>query len=253
MKKAFIITSSIEVNNEHPLTYSKTRSFFTNDERMRQTIMTVASLDSLCDSETDFYLLDTSNNWVHLAEHLKYQKNLKFISVKDYYPDIFNLVTTHPHKSVCEAMILSTFMRRQKNELRQYDMFFKMTGRYFLDSSFDMSIINTQSIDKIYYKRPLEFQWRDEWNYHAVDLREKQNTNTLRQYCSVFFGWGKNYNNYFLDMFTAIPTILKHSDMSHLDVETLGYYLTRPFAKDIVETNWLVYGWDGASGRFWRY
>jgi hypothetical protein len=44
MKTAFIITSAINVSNDHPLTYSKTRSHFNADERCRQTIFSVNSI-----------------------------------------------------------------------------------------------------------------------------------------------------------------------------------------------------------------
>jgi uncharacterized radical SAM superfamily protein len=77
MKKAFIVTSSIEVNNNHPLSYSPVRSYFSNEERFRQTIMTVASLDLISDSETVIYILDTSENWSTYKAQLSYQKNLK--------------------------------------------------------------------------------------------------------------------------------------------------------------------------------
>ena len=253
MKKAFIITSAIEVNNKFPLTYSDKRSFFNTEERLRQTVMTLASLDGLCDKDTYYYVLDVSNEWHSFAELLHYQKNLRFISVKERFPEIFEEVTTHPHKTVCESTILATFMRNYRAELSQYDFVFKMTGRYFLDSSFDTSIFTETNKDKIFYKRPLEFEWKDEWNYHMVDRRREQGTNTLRQYCSVLFGWGQSHYDHFLDMFTAVPSILKQPAYSHLDIETFGHYFTRPYESDIIETGWLVYGWDGATGRFWRY
>ena len=112
MKKAFIVTSSIEVNNNHPLSYSPVRSYFSNEERFRQTIMTVASLDLISDSETVIYILDTSENWSTYKAQLSYQKNLKFISVKDEFPEIYNTVTTHPQKSHCECLALSKFIRK---------------------------------------------------------------------------------------------------------------------------------------------
>jgi len=253
MKKAFVITSAIETRNQFPLTYSKKRSHFDAEERLRQTVMTVASLDQVSDDDTCLYILDVSENWQAHAHLLAYQRNLKFISVKEQFPDIYELVTTHPHKSVCEATILSKFLRQYKNELGNFDYVFKMTGRYFLDRSFNTDLFTAENTNKIFYKRPLEFEWRDEWQYHAVDLRQQQGTNTLRQYCSVLFGWGSAHYNNMLDILTTIPSILKQPAYSHLDVETLGYYFTRPFAASIIETSWLVYGWDGASGKFWRY
>ena len=112
MKKAFIVTSSIEVNNNNPLTYSTVRSYFSNEERLRQTIMTIASLDLVSDTETTIYILDTSENWQQYRDQLLYQKNLKFISIKEEFPDIYEIVTTHPQKSYCECLSVSTFIRK---------------------------------------------------------------------------------------------------------------------------------------------
>lgn len=252
MKKAFIITSAIEVDNKFPLTYSDKRSFFSNEERLRQTIMSIAFVDSLRDDIT-IYLLDTSDEWTKFRDLFVYQRNLKFISVKEQFTDIHNKVTTHPNKSYCECLMMSHFLRRYKNELTQYDFVFKLSGRYFLDSSFDISICNELNSNKIFYKRPLEFEWKDQWNYGLVDRRKEQRTNTLRQYVSILFGWSKPHYNHFLDMFTGMACLLDQPNFTHLDIETLGYYFTRPFENDIIEYPWIVYGWDGASGRFWRY
>ena len=252
MKKAFIITSAIEVDNKFPLTYSDKRSHFSTEERLRQTIMSIAFLDLQKDDIT-IYLLDCSNDWQKYRDLFYYQRNLKFISVKEHFPEIQKLATTHPNKSYCECLIMSNFLRTWKKELLEYDFIFKLSGRYFLDSSFDISICNEQNRDKIFYKKPLEFEWRDEWNYGLVDRRKEQNTNTLRQYVSILFGWSRTHLDHFLDMFTGMACLLNQPSYSHLDIETLGYYFTRPFEQNIIENNWMVYGWDGASGKFWRY
>ena len=252
MKKAFIITSAIEVDNNFPLTYSDKRSFFSNEERLRQTIMSIAFVDRLRDDIT-IYLLDTSRDWSKFRDLFRYQRNLKFVSVADEFPDIHEKVTTHPNKSYCECLMMSHFLRKYRSEFDQYDFVFKLSGRYFLDSSFDIGICRQENADKIFYKRPLEFEWRDEWNYRLVDRRKEQGTNTLRQYVSILFGWTKPHYNHFLDMFTGMACLLNQPSYSHLDIETLGYYFTRPFEQDIIENEWVVYGWDGASGKFWRY
>ena len=252
MKKAFIITSAIEVDNNFPLTYSDKRSHFSNEERLRQTIMSIAFVDRLRDDIT-IYLLDTSKDWTKFRDLFRYQRNLKFISVAEEFPDIHEKVTTHPNKSYCECLMMSHFLRKYKMEFMQYDFVFKLSGRYFLDGSFDIGICSEENSNKIFYKRPLEFEWRDEWNYNLVDRRKEQGTNTLRQYVSILFGWTKPHYDHFLDMFTGMSCLLNQPSYSHLDIETLGYYFTRPFEQDIIENEWIVYGWDGASGKFWRY
>jgi len=253
MKKAFIITSAIEINNNNPLTYSTVRSYFSNEERLRQTIMTVAALDSASNSDTTIYLLDTSENWQQYRDQLAYQKNLKFISIKEEFPEIFETVTTHPQKSYCECLSMSTFMRKYQKELFENDYIFKISGRYFIDSTFDTVLFNKYNTDKIFYKQPIKWDWKDNWQYSLVDRRQEQGDNNLCQYSSVLFGWGKKHHKNFLDLWSGMAAMLVLPHMYHYDIETLVYYLTRPFERDIIETDWTVYGWLGPTGEFTRY
>ena len=253
MKKAFIVGSAIEVNNKHPLTYNPVRSYFSNEERFRQTVMTIAALDQVSDSDTVIYLVDTSENWQMYQNLFSYQKNLKFVSVKNELPEIYDIITTHPQKSYCECLLMATFVKKYKQELSEFDYTFKLSGRYFIDGSFDTTLFNKYNTDKIFFKQPIKWEWKDQWNYHMVDLRKEQGDNTLRQYSTVLYGWGKKHYNTFLDIFTVSAAILSQDNMSHYDIETIGYYMTRPYERDIVETDWIVYGWLGPSGQFMRY
>lgn len=253
MKKAFIITSAIEVNKDKALTYSSSRSHFDDNERLRQTIATIASVDQATDDDTTIFLLDISNNWQQYRDILSYQKNLRFVSVKEEFPKIFDIVRTHPQKSHCECLMLATFMRAYKDELSQYDFQFKFSGRYLLDRSFDKSIFNESTRGKVFYKQPMTWPWNDNWGYQMVDSREEQGDNNLRQYCSVLVGWSREYQERYTDLFTASASILSLEKMYHYDIETLSYYFTRPYKEDIIETNWMIYGWLGPNGQFVRY
>jgi hypothetical protein len=253
MKKAFIVTSAIEVDYTKPLTYSIKRSFFSEEERFRQTISTIACLDMAGDHDTTIYLVDMSDNWEKYKSLLFYQYNLKFVSVKNEFPEIFEEVRSHPNKSRGECLLLSTFMRAYAEELKQYDFMFKLSGRYLLDGSFDIGICNEENRNKIFYKKPMIFDWSDDWGYEMVDRRTEQGDQKLRQYCSVFFGWSKPYREKFSDMFTTMSSILAQPNLMKYDHETLGYFFTRGYADDIIETDWLVYGWWGGDGRFVRY
>ena len=253
MKKAFIVTSAIEVNNNNPLTYSTVRSYFSNEERFRQTVATIVTLDLLSDSETTIYLLDSSENWEQYRDQLLYQRNLKFISVKSEFPEIYKTVTTHPQKSYCESLLVSTFMVKYQKELFENDYILKMSGRYLIDRSFDPVLLNEYNTDKIFFKQPIKWDWRDSWCYSLVDRRQDQGDNNLCQYSSVIFGWGKQHHKHFMDLWLGMAAMLVLPHMSHFDIETLSYYLTRPFEKDIIETDWIVYGWLGTTGHFTRY
>jgi hypothetical protein len=48
-----------------------------------------------------------------------------------------------------------------------------------------------------------------------------------------------------------IAEFLKDPANFHYDVETLIHFYTRPYEKDIIEVDWKIYGWKGASGEFY--
>lgn len=253
MKKAIIITSAIEVNNDYPLTYSNVRSFFNTEERLRQTVATIAGLDAALDNDTTMYLVDISENSSHYGSLFYYQsKNLKYISVKEQMSDIWKDVTTHKNKSYCEQLIIFKFIETYKEELEQYDFYMKLSGRYLIDGNFKINFFDTVS-PGFYFKPPLKFDWNDSWGYSLVDRRHIQGDNKLYQYCSVIYGWSKEFMDQYRDISRVIIEYCSHPSGMSYDVETLLYFFTRQFENYITETPWIIYGWDGTSGRFLRY
>jgi hypothetical protein len=253
MKKAFIVTSAIEVDNNYPLTYSATRTHFDSTDRFRHTVFTVASLDGIRDPDVTIYIIDASDNWETFSGVLGYQKNLKFISIKQEFPEIYNTVRSHKNKGHCESLMLTKFIEKYKTELDQYDYIFKLSGRYFIDSNFKIDIFTQENIDKIFFKSPLKFDWIENWNYKMVDRRSVQNNNKLYQYSSVLYGWGKNNTDRMLDIYRVISVFTDQNSGVNYDIETLLYFFTREFENQIIETDWVVYGWDGTAGNFLRY
>lgn len=249
MKIAFIVSSSIQVDNQYPLTYSHIRSYFNNEERLRHTVFTINSLERFKDTST-IYLVDTSRESEYYRKFFSYQANLKYISVHDEFSEIYNEVISHPHKSRCEGLILNKFMDTYAHELDQYDFIFKISGRYFFDSSFSVDQLEK---DKLLFKAHHSFEWRDEWQLHYLDLRQSQLDNTLRQYPSVLFGWDRKFNTIMKNMFLQIANTVTEPGKSGSDMETLLYYFTRLYESSIIEYNWIVYGWTGTSGQFVRY
>jgi hypothetical protein len=249
MKKAVILTSVINPLANFPLTYNPRRSAFLADDRLYHTMITLASLNQLLDSNTTIYILELSANCLDYKDQLD-KPNVKFINVKEQFAEIYDEITTHANKSRCETLLMSKFLKKYQDELADYDVLIKSSGRYFTDRSFDASVFTS---DKLFFKSPLIFEWQNSWGYQYVDRRVAQGDNKLRQYSSVFFAWGKKYYQEYLNMFIEMSDILKQPDMQHYDIETLLYFLTRKFDTDIVENNWTVYGWDGAGGHFVKY
>lgn len=254
MKHAYIVTSMIQPRTDIPLTYSPIRSYFNADDRLKHTIMTIASLDSLTDKRSSIiYLLELSEHTNAYQTYFGYQSNLKFINVKEEFPEIYREITSHANKSRCETLLMSYFLKKYEQELSDCEFITKVSGRYFLDGSFDTSIFSPENSNKLFFKSPLAYEWKDEWGYDFVDLRSKTGDNLLRQYSSVVFTWTKPYYTKILTMYDTMADLLSRPTMQHYDIETLLYFLTREYSDDIIETDWIVYGWIGPTGQFTRY
>ncbi len=247
--KLFIIPSTIQPR-EGRFTYANTRSVFSTEERLRQTIFTVNSIQNAY-PDSHVILLDSSDNYQQFKIDLRHIPNLELVAVKELSPENAEVINTHPNKSLCECLMMNTFYTKFKKQIKEYDYIIKTCGRYFYFNFTDY--FTEENKDKIFFKRPLNFNWNEGWNYHFVDRRQEQNNNKLHQYCTVLFAFGSVHLEKFMDINESVIHFLKQPSMSHYDIETLSYYLTRPYEKHIIEVDWKVSGWDGTSGRFMYY
>ena len=250
MKKCFYVTSCIDVENNIPFTYSKQRSFFSNEERFRQTVYTVNSINCLC-PDAHIFVLDTSKPNQKYKLILESYPNVQYIQMINYLNETeHKIITEGNHKTVGELVLIQNFIKNFKFELTNYDYLFKLSGRYYLDNTFDSKKFKSK---KIYFKTPLMFEWEESWNYEMVDRRKEQENNFLYQYSPVFYGYHSSYLDYFEKLYSNILNIIEDPNAQHYDIETLMYFLTRKDKEFIIEDSILVNGWDGCSGEFFRY
>lgn len=250
-RTAFLVTSVIDPSAA-PLYYTPTRSIFTAAERFRQTQYTIACIDRMAPPDSTIFLLEASPTDTPWRADLDYQKNLVYIPIKDQYPAIYDAIRTHPNKSHGECLMLSAFLNDYHDRLSAYTHCFKMSGRYFIDGSFRLQDLTDAGPYAIAFKRPISWEWKDSWQYEMVDRRREQGDNILHQYCSVLFGWTVRHQYHMLDVFRNIAVTTGLPENGHYDSETLLYFLTRPYATDIIETDWMTYGWGGPNGMFLR-
>lgn len=250
MNKLVVVGSSIEPR-EGAFSYSNTRSSFDTEERYRQTVFTINSLRN-CLPDARIIIVDSSEDYMKYYTHLAFIKNVEYVPLKEISYTAFEAVNTHKNKSYCESLLLNTFYKAYKKEIENYDYIIKATGRYFY-YDFNESLFTQENVDKIFFKKPLQFKWNDSWNYWMVDRREIQKDDMLRQYCTVLYGFGKQYLNTMIDINDAVMNFIDSQEMANYDIETLAYYLTRPYEQNIIETDWIVSGWDGVSGRYMYY
>lgn len=250
MNKIIIVGSSIQAR-EGKFTYSNTRSKFDNEERFRQTFFTINSLKN-CQPDAKIVIVDSSDNYIEYFSQFNVVPNVQYVPLKDLSYTAFEEVNTHLNKSYCESLLLNTYYKHFKKELLAYDYIIKATGRYFY-FDFDNTHFNLANTDKIMFKKYLRFNWSDSWRYSFIDRREIQNDNLLRQYCTVLYAFASQHLEKMIDINDAAMNFINLPDMAHYDIETLSYYLTRPYEDKIIETDWKVSGWDGTSGRFMYY
>jgi hypothetical protein len=131
MTDCIIITSVIETTTK-PLNYSKTRSIYSHQERFEQTLETIESVRKYMPS-TEIILVEcsTPSDYMKvLSEKVDYFYNLEFNEV----------VNNSPEKGKGEiTLLLYAFTKLTK----KYNNIYKITGRYVLQPSFDISIWNS--------------------------------------------------------------------------------------------------------------
>lgn len=250
MNNLVIVGSSIQPR-EGKFSYSNTRSTFSSDERYRQTFFTINSLRNALPNAR-IIVVDTSENYMEYIPHMSIIKNVEYVALKEVSYSAFDAVNSHHNKSYCECLLLNTFYKAFKKEVQSFDYIIKATGRYFY-YDLDESLFNEENKNKFFFKKPLQFKWEDKWNYWMVDRRKEQGDDMLRQYCTVLYGFGNENLEKMVDINEAAMNFIDSPQMYNYDIETLSYYLTRPFEQNVIETNWLVSGWDGVSGRFMYY
>lgn len=250
MRKVFVVASSIQPRTG-TFTYSPTRSFFDTDERYRQTIFTINSIRNAV-PDAKIVVVDSSEDYKEKQFVLSTYLGVEFIPIKELSGEVFETVNTHKNKSLCECLLLNTYYTQYKKQLMEYDFIIKATGRYFY-FGIDNSYFTEENTDKIFFKRPLKFDWDNSWNYELVDARQYHNENVLHQYCTVLFGSASQHFHKLMDINEATIHLLNQPSMIHYDIETLSYYFTRFYKQHILEVDWMVSGWDGTSGRFMYY
>lgn len=249
MKIAFIVTSAIHVNRTNRIgtNLERPRTVHSTEERERHTFFTLGTLFATY-PDADIFLVDGSSDYT-FPKHKVNWANLHIHHTHTTSPNLQKIISTHPHKSYCEGLLLLEFIESNKQKLLEYDIIFKVSGRYlpyFKDQT-------TLDPTKIYFKKPLAYEWNEKWNYHLIDLRKETNDNKMRQYSSVLYGFGQQHFHKFKDILHTIVDMTGKEKYSHYDMEALLYYFTRPFQNDIIETDWMVSGFVGSTQDFYWY
>ena len=250
MTNLVLVTSSINPR-KGDFTYSPTRTHFDHGERFRQTIFTLNSINN-CLPGSKIVVIDSSEEYDEYKEILRYIPNVEFIPVKELSGEVFETVNTHRNKSHCESLLLQTYYKQYKKQVKEFDFVFKTSGRYF-HFNFDNKHLTEENKDKIFFKKPLQFKWNESWGYQNVDIRHYEQHDFLCQYCTVLYGYGSTHLDKFMDINEAVIHLTNQQSFHYYDIETFYYYFMLPYREKVMHVDWIVSGWDGTSGKFMYY
>lgn len=129
-----VITSVINTSN-NPLNYSSVRSVFTSEERFNQTLFGIESVRKRIQNAY-IVLVEASN--------IDVDKSLKITANVDLYLNFsndihFTEIINGPNKSYGETQLLLKFFLSDQFKEMNVKNVYKLSGRYFLDDTFDIN------------------------------------------------------------------------------------------------------------------
>jgi len=130
MSKNCVIITSVVSPDSAPLNYSAIRSVYTDQERLVQTLETINSVRERI-----------PNVEICLAECSPESEELKVLSkAVDFFLNLYpnDNIRKNPEKAIGEACMLLSTLEALKN--REYNNFFKLSGRYLVNKNFDASL-----------------------------------------------------------------------------------------------------------------
>lgn len=218
-KNIVLVTSKIVVS-ENPFSYVSTRSIYTKEQRLVQTINTIKSIRKHI-PDSYIVLVDNSEFNKNEYEMLLYLTDY-FINIKN--DNILNYYTNEsPIKLFSELVQQLCFYEKfiKKICISNIRNFFKISGRYFINESFNYKHYNNELN---IFKQNAEIKDRE---YYYTSLY-KLNTNILLEYFEQLvkiFEERDNYNeNTINDIEVVVPSKIQDKTL----VENLG--ITQIFA-----------------------
>ena len=262
MKRCFIVTSSINVDPSKLLKNTFIRSYFSPEERLRQTVATVINLN-VADPEADIFLIDSSKDRFDIFEQEHVFQNgaisglprVKYVRLQDLNSEVAEMTRSHFSQTHCECLMLLEFLKHYKQELQSYDFITKISGRYLIDSSFNTEQFIPEHSNKFIFKKALTYEADKLFPaFRAVLADELIIDNRFSGYHTCLLSWGIEKLDVMELIFKLMVTDTKSEQSKHwaIDMEHFLYYYLNRFLllPDVIEVDWRVYGWGGKSGGF---
>jgi len=190
-KNLVLITSVINTINK-PLSYYSFRSFYTKNQRFKQTLKSIESIRKYIPNSY-IYLIECSDN---IDEEEEIFKELVDTYVNCFDIDNVRNAIQSPNKGIGEMNFLLYFLNNFE-KLNEFDHFFKLSGRYYLNDTFDFDKFKNNvnifkkehhSLVTIFYKICKDF-------YKSFIEIINNNINNTSSVEGIFNGYIHNYKN----------------------------------------------------------
>jgi len=247
MKKCFIVTSAIGIENNAPLLTSRPvrRTAFSQEERFRQTQYSINSINAVAPG-SQIYLFDISKNHEMYKKDLAYKANVEYISCEELAPGVAEMCRTNPTKGLCEASSMIVFLKNYLDKVKQFDYMVKLSGRYFY-VDFSLDYFNEQNRANYLFKQLRIFPWNDAWGYPKEMAVNNQMWWTPTQTYAVGHDL---YDHFYAGLQQFPPFYFEGGDkVAFIDYEALMFHLIvkhRPF----IQTSWICGGWGSSEGDY---
>jgi hypothetical protein len=154
MENIFLITSIINIPNI-PLSYTKIRSIYSCEERFKQTQQTIKSIRKSIKG-IKIFLIECSELSNEQTLYLKTHTDF-FINVFNKEDNVLLNMVYSPSKSLGEGTMTIIALNFLLSNKIEYDNIFKISGRYWLNDTFNLSDYDNNKIVVRNNSKPYEY------------------------------------------------------------------------------------------------
>jgi hypothetical protein len=167
MKNLVLITSVICIENK-PLSYTNVRSIYSHQERFEQTKKTIQTIREKIPN-AKIFVVECSNLNQDISNYL-IQNSDYFLNLYEYEKIRNN--TTSISKSLGEGTMTICAINYIKNNNIEYDIFFKITGRYWLSENFVYNNFINNDIQIHYINNDVNNVCTSLYKLHKINIDE---------------------------------------------------------------------------------
>ena len=255
MKDCFVITSCIGTKKNSPFKGTETRSYFSDQERLDQTIFQLRIV-SQRNPNSKIFLVDASEQ--EFADIYSWNiPNLSYIRLQTLNPSVCETIRSYRSKSHCECLILLEFIRHFKEELKDYDFVTKLSGRYLYRHGEHDKFFIPENKNKLFFKEELVFGGIDlETFKEPTHPTEMLIDGKLYAFTTILFGFGIEKLDVLEILINACTSAsLEGSKFFNVDIEyVLNHFIKKlGLMNDVVTTHWMIDGLCGVTGTHYVY